>query len=218
MDIRRKLLEATAIVFAETGYRGATTRRIALAAGVNEVSLFRHFGSKDALIREALSIAQPTPGALMLAANPVHPLRELTAWSIAQFHQIHAARSIIRKSMGEMEEHPEISDLSTRCPRTGAEELTEYFGRLVRAGLADASADARSAARMLMNAIFAEALTRDLRPHAYEKSVEQAMSTYVTLILRAVGVAGKPRRPARKSAAKSARQSTREPARRNGRR
>ena len=57
MTVRDQLLAAAARLYAEAGYRGATTRRIAVKAGVNEITLFRHFGSKDALIREAITRA-----------------------------------------------------------------------------------------------------------------------------------------------------------------
>ena len=54
-DSRDRIIRAAVDVFAEAGYRGATTRRIAQQAGVNEVTLFRHFGSKEELIEEALT-------------------------------------------------------------------------------------------------------------------------------------------------------------------
>lgn len=47
---RQRLLDAAARVFAREGLTGATTRVIAEEAGVNEVTLFRHFQSKDRLI------------------------------------------------------------------------------------------------------------------------------------------------------------------------
>jgi AcrR family transcriptional regulator len=53
IDSRDRLIEAAIRVFAESGFRGATTRRIAEAAGVNEVTLFRLFKTKGALIDEA---------------------------------------------------------------------------------------------------------------------------------------------------------------------
>jgi AcrR family transcriptional regulator len=49
-DTRQRLLTAAATVFAREGLTGATTRAIAHEAGVNEVTLFRHFQSKDRLI------------------------------------------------------------------------------------------------------------------------------------------------------------------------
>ncbi|MGL5815913.1 MAG: TetR/AcrR family transcriptional regulator [Phycicoccus sp.] len=54
---RVRLLEAALAEVAERGPRGATTRRIADRAGVNEATVFRHFGSKDALVGAAVATA-----------------------------------------------------------------------------------------------------------------------------------------------------------------
>jgi AcrR family transcriptional regulator len=51
---RRLLLDAARELFARQDYRSTTTREIAVAAGVSEYLLFRHFGSKAELFREAL--------------------------------------------------------------------------------------------------------------------------------------------------------------------
>ena len=51
---RRLLLDAARTLFARQDYRSTTTREIATAAGVTEHLLFRNFGSKAALFREAL--------------------------------------------------------------------------------------------------------------------------------------------------------------------
>lgn len=51
---RKLLLDAARALFARQDYRSTTTREIAQAAGVTEHLLFRHFGSKAALFREAL--------------------------------------------------------------------------------------------------------------------------------------------------------------------
>lgn len=53
---RRLLLEAARRLFASQDYRSTTTREIAEAAGVAEHLLFRNFGSKAALFREALVV------------------------------------------------------------------------------------------------------------------------------------------------------------------
>ena len=50
---RRLLLDAARDLFARQDYRSTTTREIAEAAGVAEHLLFRNFGSKAALFREA---------------------------------------------------------------------------------------------------------------------------------------------------------------------
>ncbi|MBV8788171.1 MAG: helix-turn-helix transcriptional regulator [Mycobacterium sp.] len=53
---RRLLLDAARALFARQDYRSTTTREIAQAAGVTEHLLFRNFGSKAALFREALVV------------------------------------------------------------------------------------------------------------------------------------------------------------------
>ena len=46
---RQQLIDAAVRVFADRGFRGATTREIAVAAGVTEAVIFQHFPDKDAL-------------------------------------------------------------------------------------------------------------------------------------------------------------------------
>lgn len=54
-NTKQQLLEATLKLISEKGYLGATTREIALEAGVTELTLFRHFGSKEHLFEELLN-------------------------------------------------------------------------------------------------------------------------------------------------------------------
>jgi len=54
---RQLLLDAAARVFARDGLTGATTREISREAGVNEVTLFRHFGTKEHLIEAVVGSA-----------------------------------------------------------------------------------------------------------------------------------------------------------------
>jgi AcrR family transcriptional regulator len=49
-----RIIEAASSVFSKEGYRGATTKRIAEAAGVNEITLFRRFKSKENVLRRVL--------------------------------------------------------------------------------------------------------------------------------------------------------------------
>src|SRR5471030_1342057 len=54
---RQLLLSAAARVFARDGLEGATTRTISREAGVNEVTLFRQFGTKEHLIEAVVGNA-----------------------------------------------------------------------------------------------------------------------------------------------------------------
>lgn len=49
-DAAERVLTAAATLIAERGYGGTTTRAIAEAAGVNEVTIFRRFGTKAGVL------------------------------------------------------------------------------------------------------------------------------------------------------------------------
>src|ERR671914_1594713 len=78
-DSRERILEAAARVYAQYGFRGATTRLIAQEAGVNEVTLFRLFGSKAHLFDELLSQQLHSSTVPLLGPEPgSDPESELT--------------------------------------------------------------------------------------------------------------------------------------------
>jgi AcrR family transcriptional regulator len=52
---RNKIIDAALAVFSSRGFRGATTKEIARAAGINEVTLFRYFGTKENLFSEVFN-------------------------------------------------------------------------------------------------------------------------------------------------------------------
>ena len=188
MTVRNQLLDAAARLYAEAGYRGATTRRIAGEAGVNEVTLFRHFGSKDALIREAITRAGLSSVAELLPQVARDPLREVGDWAKAHITELRERRSLIRTCMGEIEEHPGIFSEQNSPPTVAAKALSQYLRRLREAGLAKAQFDESAASAMLMGALFADAMGRDIMPELYRNEPEQALDEYVRLFLRSIGV------------------------------
>jgi len=188
MTVRDQLLDAAARLYAEAGYRGATTRRIAGQAGVNEVTLFRHFGSKDALIREAIARAGHSAVTEPLPQAPRDPFRELRDWAKAHIAELRERRSLIRTCMGEIEEHPGIFSEPNSSPAVAAKALRHYLRRLREAGLAKAQFDEAAASAMLMGALLADAIGRDIMPDLYRNEPEQALEEYVRLFLRSIGV------------------------------
>src|SRR5437764_5661711 len=98
MDIRGRILDAAKKVYAQHGFRGATTRLIAIEAGVNEVTLFRTFGSKAALFEDLMQghVAQsPIPE---LPDNPADPVAEMTVWCAAVLNHLRENSALIRTS------------------------------------------------------------------------------------------------------------------------
>jgi AcrR family transcriptional regulator len=199
MDAREQLLRAALTVFAELGSRGATTRRIAQVAGVNEVTLFRHFGSKDALLREALAWAAERSLTATLPDKPVDPEAELLAFCRQHHRALVEARSLIRKCMSEFEERPNMTDLACRAPVAVSQGLHTYLVKLRAAGLASGDWNSRAAAAMLMGTIFGDAMGRDCMPQKFPHSEKEALRQYVTLFLRAIGASPAVTRASRSS-------------------
>jgi AcrR family transcriptional regulator len=203
MPRRNEILAAAAGVFAQHGFRGSTTRRIADAAGVNEITLFRYFGSKESLIREAMEHLSQGAGLATLPALPVDPEKELTNWSESFIQHLRLRRSIIRKTMGEMEERPDMCASASHVPRQASNDLCHYLAALRRTGMTTEKFEPKTASAMLMGAIFADAMGRDMMPDVYPQPQQKAAQIYTQFLLRAVGVgkgngARRPTKPARK--------------------
>ena len=193
MTVRDELLTAAARVYAEAGYRGATTRRIALAAGVNEITLFRHFGSKDALLREALARCQDPHSDQLLPEVPANPMAELLAWAGSHITDMRARQALIRTCMGEFAEHPGLFVPENSGPVRAARALTQYLTRLRQRGLARAEFEPRAAAALLIGTLFADAMGRDIMPDLFTNHPDEALREYVALFLRGIGAEPKTR-------------------------
>ncbi len=183
---RTQILEAAARIYAEAGFRGATTRRIADEAGVNEVTLFRLFGSKSALIGAAVRAHSRDARAEPLPEVPVNPAAELTAWAKADHAFLVEARGMILTSMAEMHERPECAEPNAEHPVESFRDLTGYVERLAAHRLIPSANDAKAAATMLKGSLFADAMGRDLMPEMFPP-LDQAPATYVRLFLRSLG-------------------------------
>src|SRR5579871_791897 len=108
-ETRERILTATREVIGRKGKRGATTREIADVAGVNEATLFRHFGTKEALL---VACAQHFCGHLQLAdvaAQLTGDLAEnLHAIARLMFARFEALQDMIRWSLVEQEYEKDI--------------------------------------------------------------------------------------------------------------
>lgn len=186
MDTREGILRAALDTYAQYGFRGATTRRIADAAGVNEVTVFRHFGSKESLLFEALRLSAQDDPDVVLPERPAEPAGELGDWARYHYERLRHRRSMIRTCMGELEERPEFSDCATAGPRRLFVDLCRYLDALQEAGRIDPGADTRVAAAMLVSSMFSDAITRDMPTDIFPATPEDAPRRYVEMMLRAL--------------------------------
>ena len=183
---REQILTAAARLYAEHGFRGTTTRAVADAAGVNEVTLFRLFGSKVNIIVAAMRAHGVPVHVGTLPEVPSDPVAELTEWVAQQRKVFLTLRSMIRKAMSDAEENPEMP----RCVARGADatylSLRGYLERVKARGFIAAGADTDAAGGMLVSAVFHDALSREFMPQFFPP-VASAPRVYATLCLRSVG-------------------------------
>ena len=188
MDIRDRILDAAKRVYEQHGFRGATTRLIAIEAGVNEVTIFRTFGSKAALFEALMQnhVSQsPIPP---LPDNPDDPAGDLTEWVTAVLGHMRVNRALIRTSFGEIEERPEAAICICEGPNCAGMLLTDYVLRLQSLGLADRDGDIPTAVAMLMSSMFGDAISRDVMPNTFPQPESEAPERYVRVFMRALGV------------------------------
>lgn len=135
-DPDRGLLLAALELLAERGYRGATTKEIARRAGVNEVTLFRRFGSKEALLRAALSRFIPAGFLERLPAEEA-PLEEgLRQLLEAYLDLLKAHQALLPKLLAELLRHPGLRGAGPPKGILGVlERVVGFFRAQQRKGL-----------------------------------------------------------------------------------
>ena len=186
MISRERILEAAARVYAKHGFRGATTRLIAAEAGVNEVTLFRTFGSKGALLEAVLEENDTGDDVSPLPDPPVDPERELTEWVQTHLERIRSLRPMLILAISEYEERPEVADFACRGRIDVHRHIADYVTRLHDLGRADPEADVSAAVTMLISAVMSDAMGRPMAPHTFPP-LDEAPSRYVRCFLRAIG-------------------------------
>lgn len=186
MISRERILEAAARVYAKHGFRGATTRLIAAEAGVNEVTLFRTFGSKGALLEAVLDENDAGNEVSPLPDPPVDPERELTDWVQAHLERIRSMRPMLIHAISEYEERPEVADFACRGRVDVHRHISDYVMRLHELGRADRQADVDAAVTMLISAVMSDAMGRPMAPNTF-LPLDEAGPRYVRCFLRMIG-------------------------------
>ncbi len=187
-----RLVEAAALVFARDGLNGATTREIAHEAGVNEVTLFRKFGSKYQLLTAVLEkMYQPaaSPQAERFGALPLDaPLRELiTAFVDAEYEVMTRNIALVRSLIGEIrkfEEH-ELKVLRSIF-KARREELIKRLREMQARGEILDSIEPMIVVDQLGGMIFTHALRCD-GPLKLDYGRERYLKACIDLIVRAIG-------------------------------
>lgn len=184
-ETRNRIFSAARQLLAKKGRRGTTTREIADLAGVNEATLFRHFGNKDALIEACVLHYCPVGDLALLLPTLTGDLRE-DLRQIAHFmtERMEDLRDLILATFTEEDQWAAAGDAAWRAPAMIKQAVTDYFSRRVETG--EIEGDPVLMARLFMGSIFAYVIGRKRLPLQPEYTLDQVIDFNINVFLNGV--------------------------------
>ncbi|MBN1266117.1 MAG: TetR/AcrR family transcriptional regulator [Anaerolineales bacterium] len=135
-DTRSKIIHAAADVFAVQGYARATTQKIADASGFTEMTLFRHFGSKDNLFAAVLEqYAVPENFEQLLRQTMQGSYREnLLLFGKYLLEVLIERRIAMQMMLCEASHFPDLQEVLGRAPARLRKAAASYFSQCIKKG------------------------------------------------------------------------------------
>ena len=136
-DTRKKLLDAGLKLISKRGYLGATTKDIAKKAGVAELTLFRHFSSKELLFQEIINSYSFLPAlkGLMPEIKNLDYRDALLLISDKFLTRLYERRDLVRIMRSEMHLYPsKVKDIYQSFIGEVNQILASYFRELQSGG------------------------------------------------------------------------------------
>lgn len=134
LSTQDKIIKATIELVNERGYKGATTKKIAERADVNEVTLFRHFGSKKGIVKAIIdkygSIDEMETA---FEEKIVWEVEEDLKMLVREYHSLlEQKKTVILLSLKEASEFPELDALTKHIPQNYINKLEKYFEIMIK--------------------------------------------------------------------------------------
>lgn len=184
----QQILDTAIEVFAESGFRGTTTKQLARAAGVSEATIFLHFPSKEALyqaiLEEVTESQQPLTGLLDEAADA--PLADVLARLAQAFlRQEHKDSALLRLALFSALEHHTLGRrLAEQHVGGPVHSLARLLERGQTRGEVRADLDPAAAARALDSLLVHQVLVREVLGHDVVSA--EVIQSYVDIYLRGI--------------------------------
>ncbi|QQE74277.1 TetR/AcrR family transcriptional regulator [Brevibacillus composti] len=135
-ETRERILAAARQLMAQKGYKGATTRKISELAGVNEVTIFRHFKNKERILVELLEemteIRPALDQALRTEWGDVKSL--LVHYAQTYYYALVERKEVLIICLIEAANHPEVFNLLSRMPHLAVDMLEQKLRELQEEG------------------------------------------------------------------------------------
>ncbi|MGE8205320.1 TetR/AcrR family transcriptional regulator [Heyndrickxia sp. NPDC080065] len=131
-----RIIKAFIELFRDYGYKGATTRAIAERAGVNEVTIFRHFGNKKGIMDAAIQSISYSPFLEKIISEDMIWDLEHDLWKIADsYHKdMEKIEDIVLLGFQEAQLFPELNEAILQIPKQLKANLVSYFTEMKRRG------------------------------------------------------------------------------------
>lgn len=150
--VRAAILTATLELLAEQGFAGFTVDGVAARAGVGKATIYRHWGSRNALALDAISHALPAP-ACPDSGDVREDLRVLGR-SLVRILTRSPVAAILPSLVDASARDPELRDLHRTYLRDRRKVLLGVLRRGVERGELRDDADVELLADMLAGALF----------------------------------------------------------------
>jgi AcrR family transcriptional regulator len=168
-----KVLDAASRLFGERGYQATTTRAIAEAAGVNEVTLFRAFGSKQGVLRAiGERLAQAQAGRVAAKLEPTDVRSTLSALARQEVSNGLADGALVMRLAFEAGSVPEVAEVFTGGPEANLRGLTEFLAEAQRTGGLRADVPAQTIAEAFFSLTSSFVITRTFLGGAVENPAD----------------------------------------------
>ncbi|RIK56223.1 MAG: hypothetical protein DCC57_03735 [Chloroflexi bacterium] len=134
-DVRTRVLQAARAVFGREGFAAATVEQIAQEAGVGPATIYRHFGSKEALVQAFIQASAPRRRLRELAATRDGDLEEdLAALAGAALHFMHDNRDLFQLALQDGATAGALRSRLQSVEGRSAHALAGYLERQMAAG------------------------------------------------------------------------------------
>ena len=163
---RSEILAQAEIAFLEQGYEKTSVDDIAARAGASKATLYKYFGSKEALFSEIIhDIVPDIPGGLLQKLNSDDSLRNtLLDWCLHLIERVTTARSVAlyRLIVAETTRYSQLNVIHyQRGPETTQKELAEFLGVATEEGKLECK-NPDLVARVFASSAFGEPFERAL--------------------------------------------------------
>lgn len=130
-----RIIDAALQLISEKGYTAATTKAIAELAGVNEVTIFRHFGNKRGILKAIIEQFSYFPLLQKEIKNVTWDLEtDLLNFSMKHFNFLMSIKDFVMIGFKEALQFPEINEEIANIPLHIKNELIHYLQEMHERG------------------------------------------------------------------------------------